>query len=264
MKKVILFLLLIQSIGGYSQISLDFQSSLLYMQVIKLTNSETKYFGFDQWYNNQNQFSLYNLDGTLYKTIILPAKPDTSALVNGIWYISKSLFDNDTSTIEYVVEYVYDSIPTSFLSHNIEVIREDGTILLNELTAEYPFVYSTENGAKLMLSYAYATGGNFYQTKVFNLPGKLPNSVNEEMEDNNNYISLYPNPNYGSFFINLHSKEGQVNIIDLYTNSGKLIDTYKSTGTLIQINRYGLSEGLYLLNNRNGKISTTTKMIIKK
>ena len=101
-------------------------------------------------------------------------------------------------------------------------------------------------------------------TKVFNLPGEIPSSLDEEKNNMNNHFIVYPNPNSGSFFVNFHGNNGDFNIIDLYSVTGKLIDTYKSNNNLIHINNYGLSEGMYLLNNRHEKINSTTKMIIKK
>jgi len=261
MKKLLLFLLVITSIVGNSQISLDFQSSSVFMNVFKLTDSETKYIDYPG-IPNQNQFSLYNLDGSLYKTIIMPAKPDTSALIYWKWFISKSLFDNDSSTIEYIVEYIYDSIPGANY-HHVQIIREDGTILLNELYADSPNIYSTEDGTKLMLNYVYANG-YYYQTKVFNLPGKLPNMVKEEMGAINNNLILYPNPNNGSFYIKFLGKAGEKNTIDLYNGIGKHIDTFKSDNNLIHVNKYGLPDGVYFLNNRVSVLRSTTKMIIEK
>jgi Secretion system C-terminal sorting domain len=260
MRNLFLSLLLMLSVEGFSQISLDFQTTVN-LTYVKLNNSETKYVNNEQsLINNNNQFSLYNLDGTLYRTIQMPPKqPDTSASVS-VSLITTTLFDNDSSTIEYLVEY------TSFFGahHRVDVIREDGTILLDEWNATTlynPLVYSTEQGTKLLLYYWVSP---YYQTKVFNLPGKLPNMVKEEMGAINNNLAIYPNPNNGSFFIKLRSKEGDTNFIDLYTQQGTLIDTFKSTGNLTHINKYGLSNGFYILNNRSWKSNSSTKMIIQK
>lgn len=272
MKKSIMLLLLLLSLESYSQITLDFQTSEWSNIYIKLSNVETKYMSYDlNKINTQNQFELFNLDGSLFKTINLPLKPNPSAGLQQIWYISRSLFDTDTSNIEFLVSYSWDSSFVGSYSE-IDVVREDGTILLNEFhaTADYwpsnfneTSVFPTEYGTKLRLTYFYANG-KYYQTKVFNLPGKLPNSVQEEMNAMNDNPIIFPNPNNGSFFIVLRSKGGDANILDLYTGNGKLIDTYKSNETQIFIDRCGLSDGLYLLNNRSRKMNSTTKMIIEK
>jgi outer membrane protein assembly factor BamB len=208
---------------------------------------------------------LYNLDGTFYKTILMPPRPDSTSFFYSIDYISESLFDNDPSTIEYIVAYTYDSIPgNGYYKYNrVKVIREDGTILLDEMNADGYYVYSTEEGTKLMLYYEYA---NFlqYQTKVFNLPGKIPFGTDDKITDMPNYPVLYPNPNNGSFFIRFHSNGENDHQIELYSTTGKLIDTYKSFSNPTHINNLNLSEGEYLINTRSKGNNSTTKMIIKK
>src|ERR1039457_4080380 len=147
MKKLVIFFLVLMNIETYSQITLDFQSPITDFVPIKLTDSNTKYFDSNQWnMNHQNQFSLYNLDGTLYKTILMPPKPDTICGFWGIGNISESLFDNDHSNIEYIVSYGLDSVSSSYTYYRTRIIREDGTILLDELYAWSYYVYNTEEG----------------------------------------------------------------------------------------------------------------------
>jgi hypothetical protein len=264
MKKTILIILLLICTEAYSQISLDFQSSLINMWPTKLSNTKTVYLDYNQWnMNHQNQFSLYNLDGTFYKTILMPPRPDTSSFFYFISNISESLFDNDPSTIEYIVAYTYDSIPGNYLYNRVKVIREDGTILLDEMNASQYSVYSTEEGTKLMLNYIYANGWS-YQTKVFNLPGQIPTETIDKNNDFTNTPVLYPNPNAGSFFINFHSNAANNHLIELYSTTGVLINTYKSSSNLTHINNFGLSDGVYLINTRTKGQNSTTKMIIKK
>jgi len=261
MKPILITLLILISYLSYSQITLDFQSQKYYLVTVKLSDKETKYF--DSEYNalnTQNQFSLYNLDCTLYKTIVLPPKPDSSATFT-VEYISRTLFDNDPTSIEYMVRYMYDSVLSNFQYSRTKIIRENGTILFDELNANYPNIYSTEDGTKLMLFYMYASG-NWDNIRVFSLPGMLP-TVEEQSNLSDSHLRLYPNPNNGSFFIQLPSNEGKENVIDLYATSGKLIDTYKSSTNLLQINNPGLPNGLYFLNNRFDNKRSTTKMIIK-
>jgi hypothetical protein len=104
MKKNIVIIMLLFYTGAYSQITLDFQSPLLNMWPTKLSSTKTVYLDYNQWNMiHQNQFSLYNLDGTYYKTILMPPKPDTSSWFYTITCISESLFDDDPTTIEYMV-----------------------------------------------------------------------------------------------------------------------------------------------------------------
>jgi Secretion system C-terminal sorting domain len=269
MKRLFISLILLMSTQVYSQITLDFQTSSL-MFYFKLNNTETKYFNYDiSLINSTHQLLLYNLDGSLYKTLQLPSIPNS--VVVRIDWISESLFDNNPSNIEYLAFCSEDS--ASFQQYHARVIREDGSILLDEINAspEYwigwrywdPLVYFSEDGPKLMLEYTYAQGA-YYQTKVFSLPGVLPNDVKEEMVIRNRNLSIYPNPNNGSFFIDLHSSNENSHTIDLYSSSGKLIDTYESSGNPTHIYNFGLSEGIYLINTQSKGMNSTFKMIIKK
>lgn len=270
MKKTFLFISLLLNIAGYSQITLDFQSSITSLIPVKLNESETKYLEEDiVLISSQNQFRLFNLDGSLYKTIQMPPKPSPSSWIYGIYYVSDSLFDNDPSNIEYIVFYNCDSVVAGSY-HLMRVAREDGTILLSEPNAsilqmdfDYIPVFNSEQGTKLILHYLYGNE-HYYQTKVFSLPGKLFTANKNEPWDSQNTLSLYPNPNNGSFYIKIHSNNNNSQMIDLYSTDGKLIDSYKSTGNLTHINNLGLSEGIYLINSRFKGINSTTKMIIKK
>jgi len=271
MKNLTLILLLL-SVNVYSQITLDFQKPMSDLINVRLSNTETKYV--ESNFNtiaSTNQFSLYNPDGSFFKTIQMPLKPDPSARIYELNYLSKSLFDKDSSTIEYLVCYQWDSISSGTYSgtyYRVEVIREDGTILLNEMNA-IPFilwkssVYNSESGPKLFLNYTYANG-YFYQTKVFNLPGEIPSGIQSNPQERNITFSIYPNPNNGSFIIDLHSTNENKHIIDLYSTNGKLIETYQSSSNLMHINNLRLPDGLYLLNSRSNSLNSTTKMIIQK
>jgi|WetSurMetagenome_2_1015567.scaffolds.fasta_scaffold64131_2 hypothetical protein len=264
MKKNIFIILVFFWSGAYSQITLDFQSPLLNIWTTKLSSTKTVYLDFDQWnMNQQNQFSLYNLDGTFYKTIVMPPKPDPSSYFYYINFITESLFDNDPTTIEYIVAYSYDSIPNAYSYNRVKVIREDGTILLDEMNAGTYSIYLTEEGPKLMLSYYYANCTT-YQTKVFNLPGQIPTETN----DNNTVMSgnsvLYPNPNAGSFSIDLKNNQDESVTIELYSANGKLVNTYQTSGNTAKISNSTLSDGLYYIKTKSKNRNTTSKMIIQK
>jgi hypothetical protein len=103
MKKWFQFVLILLSVEGYSQFSVDFQSTLVNLIPLKLSNTETKYLDQHINWDTQNQFSLLNLDGSLYKIIQMPPKPDSTSVIEVVNFVSNSLFDNDPSTIEYLV-----------------------------------------------------------------------------------------------------------------------------------------------------------------
>lgn len=269
MKKILLFMAFFLSFECYSQITLDFQNSLYGFSVVKLSNTETKYFDNDQWsMNHLNQFSLYNLDGSLYKTISMPPKPDTAAFFPTIFCISRTLFDNDDSNLEYLVAYEWGYAPGGGAAHrNLKVVREDGTILLNEDDASNnywpPLIYNTEEGTKMILFYYHDSTSIYYQTKIFNLPGTLLTIPHEQMNQPCNPL-VYPNPNNGTYSINFKPDNAVEKNVEVLTSEGKLIKSYKTKSSVITINQPDLPEGLYLLNTRSATGSSTSKMIIKK
>ncbi len=258
--------MLIFSSGGYAQITLDYQTFNADWSYFKLNDFKTVY-----WFpniteiNSQHQFSLYNIDGTLYKTIQLPADPDTTAYVESIGNVSESLFDNDPTNIEYIMSYRVDSLVSWLPSYRTKVVREDNTILLDEMFARFANVFPTEEGAKLWLSYVYAVNPyTHYQIKVFNIPGVIPTAVSENENILGNEPTLYPNPNAGSFVIDLHSKQGNISTINLFSQDGKLINSFISNENPIKISNPGLSDGMYFLNARSQNSFSKCKMIIKK
>lgn len=264
---MILFFICLYSIEGYSQITLDFQNSCQYFPIVRLSDSETKYLDDNQWnINHQNKFSLYNLDGTLFKTIVMPPKPDSSSLVYTIFWITRNLFDNDPSSIEYFVAYTYDSVPNFGTYNEVKIIREDGTVLMDEMNATNlywpPYINKTEDGTKMTLFYKYANG-IYYQTRVFSLPGDIPTAEQEGIKMQEESLILYPNPNSGSFYIRFNSAENKVRTIDLISPNGTSIGTFKSKDNTTQINVPGLPDGLYILNTSSITKQYSKKMIIK-
>ncbi|GEM_PF-5698177 len=267
MKKLAALIFMLVSISGHSEITLDFQKPLN-LYPVRLNNTEVKYVDkAEVEYSSQTQFTLYNLDGTQYKIIQLPLKPSANAFINRIAWISTTLFDNDPSNIEFMLSYQWDSLSVG-TNYKVVIGREDGTILLDEMNAmpNYwdPLVYGTAQGTKLLLYYEFASIPFPYQTKVFSLPGEIPTSI--ALSDNHvhDFISLYPNPNNGSFLIKVNASSEKTVSFDLYSGNGKLIDTFRSADKLISVTKPALPDGLYLLKSRSEHINSTDKVIIKK
>lgn len=265
MKKLFLLVLICVNINGYSQITLDCQVPG-YLFFFKLDDTESKLLKIE-YLNPEStkQFELYNLDGSLFKTIQIPQFPDSRIQI--IDWVSSTLFDNDPSTIEYLAYYTMNN------SSSAKVIREDGTILLDELYAYLVIggwdswsnaIQSAEGGTKLVLHYTDLSGQGFSETKVFSIPGHIPNGLHDEMQKMNRNLSIYPNPNNGSFFVKLYNNEGEKQVIDLYSANGTLINSYISSGNIAEINNTGIPEGIYFINSRVKGIKATAKMIIQK
>lgn len=146
-----------------------------------------------------NSFSLYNMDMSPYlENINLPVG---DSILNGfiVIYVTKSLFDCDSTNIEYAYEYKNDS------RHPFRILRTDGTLLFKEDSATGPYCYgclgganderpimNTSAGTKLFLQKTDATF-SWSQLRVYSLCGSLPVNV-YDFHDENSYLKLYPNP----------------------------------------------------------------------
>mgnify|MGYP006995539496 CR=1 FL=1 len=113
-----LILLLLIHFEGHSQITLSFQPASPNYLCFKLSDTETKFFDGDlNAINSQHQMVLYNMDGSLFKSIQVPVDPGMGIV--RIEWITRSLFDTDPATIEYLVCYQQDSL--SFAQYRTRV-----------------------------------------------------------------------------------------------------------------------------------------------
>lgn len=275
MKKLTLLFVLMLSIGTYAQITLDFEKQQTPLVPVKLSNTLGKYLqiGWDSLFTT-NSFRLLNADGSVYKDISLPPKPPNAISIYGLDYITNGLFDTDSTTIEYLITYGCDSLygPYHFPYDHVVVADENGNILLNEKFADL-FVFNSYgpqpivqvgNQTKMVLWYTiYAPDYQFMRSKVFTLPGHLPNGTDESKTLSNNSMNIYPNPNNGSFFILSKSFENNLNTIDIYSINGKLIDTYRSTGNPVQVSNLNIGNGMYVVSPR-GRSMKGSRVVIQK
>ena len=197
MKKKILIIAIAFYIGSFAkaQITLD----TIYspgVELIKLDNSTYKYLRKDL---PDSSFTLYNLNYSIYKTIHIPVTFPNNYPASDIGFITTTLFDCDSTNIEYLVRLYKNSI------YSTKIYREDGTLLLSVDTAcvfRFPTMFGTEstapivntpNGTKMMLDSYYGS------TLVYSLCGTLPTGMRKVgMLDNGGLSNPYPNPNNGS------------------------------------------------------------------
>lgn len=271
-KLILIFAILVHS-TGIAQIELDINVNGELLYPVQISNASIKYIGYhyDSLGNQlSDKFFLFNPDGSLYKEIPLPTMPPNFYLGFNIIYPSTTLFDNDSSTMEFMI-YFYCSKIGGNPYPQVRIAREDKTILLDEPYAQIygPDLYLSRifqigNKTKMILTYQDPENPGNYWTKVFKLFGKLPNGINEEQQFTQNQPLLFPNPNKGSFSIKVHSKKGEASIIELFSMDGKLIKTYKSMGNEIEINNPELPNGLYLISTQSRNQKSINRMIIEK
>ena len=166
-------------------------------KAVQISPTETKYYVND---TITNTFSLFNLDFTPFISNISVPEP----FIQGTdrlqaLYITRELFDCDTTNIEYAY-YSPGNINGTF-----RILRTDGTILFQLDSANGPYGYgnmlggsdvirpiiNTSGGAKLFLQ-SYSLG--YQHVYIYSLCGSLPNDIFDFTEVNQSSVIIFPNP----------------------------------------------------------------------
>ncbi len=232
-----------------------------------ISENETKYVLID---TTLNSFSLYNMDFTPYLTnISVPVQ---------IWpwyrivYVTKSLFDCDSSNIEYALD-APNGAYNPFM-----VLRTDGTVLLNVDSAKGPYCFgclggtqdtrpisNTSEGAKLFLIIDKPPGVT--QTKIYSLCGSLPTSTFDFTSIDNSVVKLYPNPTTEmlTFEFNLPSNMENYQLI-IYDGNSKVLQSENISANerlLINVKNYNSGTYYYNLISKSKKVQAGKFILTK-
>lgn len=202
MKKFLIAILILISMNSKAQITLDttivpIDGWGFDVYPVQISPTETKYLFAD---TITNTFSLYNMDFTPFMTNIAVPEPFASWTFQVI-YVSRSLFDCDTSNIEYVYEA---SLGNN--NHPFYIMRTDGTQLfrLDSAIGHYGVggimggshvmmpIENTSAGAKLYLHHASVGGGQ--AVNIYSLCGNLPEEVFDLTHLSQSFVKIFPNP----------------------------------------------------------------------
>lgn len=235
--------------------------------VTNLGNNNYKYVLWDVYNAN---FSLYNLDHSPYMLNIPLPVSDSGR--HAIGYITTTLFDCDSTNIEYALIESSVGPGTTFL-----IYRTDGTQLFARDSVTTMFcvgclggsqdilgVVNTPIGAKLYLFNGLTVPTEFY---VYGLCGILPTNITE-VSQSTQYVTVYPNPTVGqiNFEISPPSHFDYYNLTIL-NSSFQPIKTVEVKGrnVLVNLDTETLSSGtfFYSLQNKN-KVIQTGKFILSK
>lgn len=167
---------------------------------IQISSTETKYLIAD---TATNTFSLYNMDFTPFMLNITVPEPYGPAIFQ-VLYVSRTLFDCDSTNIEYIYESCYGGG-----LHPFYIMRTDGTQLMKVDSAIGLYalggvlglseilrpIMNTSAGTKLFL---HVPGGNGELTNIYSLCGTLPQDVFDFSNANPSLVKIFPNPTSGS------------------------------------------------------------------
>lgn len=209
MKKIILLIaILISTASSKAQITLEYANDTLAFGDFYCTDiggGDFKYVSVNQ---KTNGFSLYNMDMSPYlSNVIVPTATDS--IKNGfvVIYITKTLFDCDSTNIEYAYQSPFGGIKP------FKVFRTDGTLLLKVDSARGIYCYgclagaldlrpiiNTPQGTKLFLDILNPSGLGI---KIFSLCDELPTSYLNLPSYTPSYLKLYPNPTGGELVFDI-------------------------------------------------------------
>jgi hypothetical protein len=236
--------------------------------LVNLGNSNYKYYFVDK---GNSQITLYNLNHTVYKSITIPI----GGTKYHIAYLSNSLFDCDTTDVEYMLTTSYINTATY-----TRIYDENGTLLFNENSSvsieckplcsgtitSFPkeVIFNTPNGTKMILGY---TDGS---TKIYGLCGTLSTvsikDVNNLNESELQLFDAYPNPSSNNVRIDYNlPKDVDEGEILIFSIQGKLIKKYRVDQQFnhITISNNELSTGTYYYQLKTSLGITESKKMIK-
>ena len=226
------------------------------------------------------EITIWNLDLTPYTTIVPPAlAPPLEARY--ITYVTESLFDDDPSTIEYCQSYRDTSQVLQI--GGFRVLREDGTILFDQLGGSLPDVLSSQDvfGSPAIFSTTEGTfmavSLQFGGTEVYELPGHVPcldcsdivmmTSGNGLAKVGATSLSAFPNPAGNAATVNYTLPQGvhEATLV-LSTLNGSVVSRMALTNSGSKtITTADLSAGTYLyhLETNQGMIGAKRLVVVK-
>ncbi len=260
MKNILLIYLIVFGINTNAQINLEQTYSVnpTFGHNFSLVNFTSAGYKYAQVNPDSSFIKLFNLNHSLYKTIIVPPqpKPQYKFLV---FYLSDELFNTNSSDIEYVLEN-----RDSSNNEQITIYDEFGNMLFKKTYINWQFGYEfglysgpiryTSSGVKLILFSAYDSS-----SYVYSLPGSLPchdcsNGVVTSIATagggtaQSEKISNYPNPSVGQTTVEYNLPKG-VTTADLvfYNMTGQEVKRFKVTNAFhdIIISTTDLDAGTY-------------------
>lgn len=245
---------------------------IYFFNTVQISSTETKYYMAD---TTTNTFSLFNMDFTPFLTNISVPEPFVDGITTfRVVYVTRSLFDCDTSNIEYAYEAATNSTKTFY------IMRTDGTQLFQLDSANGPYCFgdclggsdwvkpivNTSSGAKLFLQRPAAFYNN--SVNIYSLCGTLPNEIFDFTNTNPSFINIFPNPTKDLLTFEIHAPNNTDNfdLVVVDNNAREIKHEKINTGSnLFIINVRDFNNGIYFYSLcTKSKSYQNGKFIIKK
>lgn len=268
-KALILFLFLVLSVKSqitYEQ-SYPFVGSSC-MNRIQLSDIGNGDFKFYYTCYSSNELRIFNLDHSSYRTISVPILLNSPGDYE-IGYVSKDLFDCDSTLIEY-------AIMPSDLRKNFYIFREDGTLLFERDSTIAPYtlaqssgsfdsrpIMNTPSGTKLFL--AKNVNGNLPFIDVYSLCGTLPLSINKTQGES--FVQVFPSPSKSIVHFKLRLPDNfEEYQITIFNDKGQVVSKVERLWVSDEFDfnaeRFGAGIYYFELRSKSGKNIKSGKFII--
>lgn len=236
----------------------------------QIAPNQFKYFLFDP---PTNQFKLYHLNHSLYMTVNIPLIWNVSTDQYYVSFVTKSLFDCDTTNIEYAVMHLGNGSP-SYPNPYFAVYRTNSTLFQKIDTVRYfnfstglqygtyyntvPII-NTPVGAKLILS--KPTG----QAAVYSLCSLLPTNIVKNENPFDEMGNPFPNPTNNQitlpYSLPKNETSGRLVIVNSLGQTIKEFDVDNNFSSII-LNKTELTPGTYFYNVKSGQAKSETKKFV--
>lgn len=183
-----------------AQITLQYTIDNVHLDQFYCTDLENNDFKWVVLDEVSNGFRLYNMDMTLYMSVHIPVVEDSIKNGYTVCYITKSLFDCDSTNIEYA----YECANCSMFTKPFYVFRTNGDLIFKADSSAGPYefglyggsldirpIFNTSEGTKLYLSCKQTQTGN--SLRIYSLCGRLQTNA-YNFSNYEQFIKIYPNP----------------------------------------------------------------------
>jgi len=221
----------------------------------------------NSFYNDN--FSLYNLDHSPYMLNIPLGFSTDSGHVYSIGYITNSLFDCDSTNIEYALMSYSPRDTLQFA-----VYRTDGTLIFQRDSVTIPWAYGYNNGSIEIHGINNTNAGtkmtlfNFWGDYfIYSLCGTLPTAI-KEINQPGSFVKVSPVPSSNGVNFSILSP-GNIEKYELiiFDSAFKTLQKVPVRGIKneINFNPENISSGTYYYSlQSNTKVFQTGKFIITK
>ncbi len=234
MKKILWIALLLISVKGFTQITLE-HTYPVETSIVEISPNYWNYYN-----ATGNTLYIYSLNHSLITSfqITIPIGHE----FDGAYFLSKGLFTSDTS--QYAFEGVFsDTAAGGYLFGICDIQTQNGTTLLEVDSCFGGDIANTSEGTKFLVEI-----GEKGYTQIYDLPGAYFTGIPRPHGDGSDVNNAYPNPTADVIHLPYTLNGNEQGELIVTNMSGQLLKQYTVTNAFsdILLNTNDLPKGCYL------------------